>query len=121
MSGHEASGNLAAADCVIAHSFGSSIGPGSVNQQLASQMVGLADGRPMLADRTLVDALPPGVEGQMALIVDGPRTNIRGQGVGTWGTLLKAKRYMEEHDLHLALMIAQAHHAPRVVKQAAKN
>ncbi len=107
------------ADCVVGHSFGTSIDESSVNAQLATQMQTYAEGRPMIADRTLVNALP-GVENFMAHIVEGAVTNIRAQGVGTWGILVEAHQYMEEHDLHCPIMIAQAYHIRRAVKQAAK-
>ena len=107
------------ADSVIGHSFGTSIDESSVNAQLASQMLMHADGRPMIADRTLVNALPDG-DNLMAHIVEGEATNIKAQGVGTWGTLVEAHHYMEENDLQHPLMIAQAYHIGRVIRQAAK-
>ncbi len=105
---YETQGLIGAADCVIGHSFGSSIDGDSVNRQLAEQMVNFADGRPMIADRTLVDALPEGDE-LMAHVVEGQRTNMKAEGVGTWGTLVGAKEYMDEHRLDSPLMIAQAY------------
>lgn len=66
---YETTGNITEADCVIGHSFGTSIGPGSVNEQLGGQMLHHADGRPMIADRTLVNAMPPS-DSIMACIVD---------------------------------------------------
>lgn len=63
------------ADCVIGHSFGTSIDESSVNATLALQMQIHADGRPMIADRTLVNALPEG-NTLMAHIVEGDVTNI---------------------------------------------
>lgn len=107
------------ADSVIGHSFGTSINETSVNASLATQMVAYADGRPMIADRTLVNALPNG-DGLMAHVVEGNVTNIKAQGVGTWGTLVEAHQFMEENDLHDPIMIAQAYHIERVVRQAAK-
>lgn len=82
-------------------------------------MHALADGRPMIADRTLVNALPNGAD-LMAHIVEGDVTNIKAQGIGTWGTLVEARQYMEENDLRRPIMIAQAYHIGRVVRQAAK-
>lgn len=105
------------ADCVIGHSFGSSTHAGSVNHQLAEIMVAIAGNRPMIAGRTLVDALPDG-DNLMAHVVEGQRTNIRAKGVGTWGTLVGAQRYMDTHGLGLPLMVAQAYHIGRVVRQA---
>ena len=107
------------ADSAIGHSFGTSIDQQSVNAQLATLMLMYAEGRPMIADRTLVNALPNG-DSLMAHIVEGPVTNIKAQGVGTWGTLIEAHQYMEENDLQSPIMIAQAYHIGRVVRQAAK-
>jgi hypothetical protein len=116
---YEARGNISDADCIIGNSFGTSTGDGSVNEHLGHQMLFLAQNRPMIADRTLVDAMPNG-ESRMAHTVDGPVTNMKVQGVGTWGTLREAQRFMEENDLHSPLMIAQAYHISRVVRQATK-
>jgi hypothetical protein len=116
---YEPIGNVKSADCLIGHSFGTTVDPGSTNEQLALQMIDLQNGRPMIADRTLVDAMPGG-DMRMAHIVEGDVTNIKAQGVGTWGTLVEAHQYMEEHNLISPLMVAQAFHIRRVVKQAAK-
>ncbi len=116
---YEAQGNPADADCLVGHSFGSSIGNGSVNHQLGVMLLSLAESRPLIADRTLVNALPDG-DSHMAHIVEGPTTNMRAQGVGTWGTWLGAQQYMEEHELDKPMVIAQAYHLPRVVRQGAK-
>ena len=110
---------LPEADSVIGHSFGTSIDKSSVNAQLASQMLLQSDGRPMIADRALVNALPNG-EQLMAHIVEGDVTNIKAQGIGTWGTLVEAHQYMQAKNLHHPIMIAQAYHISRVVRQAAK-
>lgn len=116
---YEPIGNIAEADCLIGHSFGTSINPGSVNARLAQQMLIHEAGRPMIADRTLANAMPNG--GQCLVhIVEGEVTNLKAQGVGTWGTLVEAQRYMEENGLDSPLMIAQAYHIGRVVRQAAK-
>jgi len=114
-----AQGNIAEADCLIGHSYGTSIDTSSVNHQLAGVMQRHADGRPLIADRTLVDAFPNG-DTHMAHVVEGMTTNIKARGVGTWGTLVEAQEYMEENGLSQAMMIAQAYHIKRVVKQAAK-
>lgn len=107
------------ADCVIGHSFGTSTDLKSVNNHLASLMLDVYEGRPMIADRTLIDAMPDG-EKIVAHIVEGDVTNIKGQGVGTWGTLVEARQFMEENGLKNPLMVAQAYHVGRVVRQASK-
>lgn len=119
MKSYEAIGDINDADCVIGHSFGTSIDTESVNAQLAVQMLLYQNGRPMIADRTLVNAMPDN-DTNMAYIVEGEVTNLKAQGVGTWGTLVEAHEYMEENGLQLPLMIAQAFHIKRVIKQAAK-
>jgi hypothetical protein len=116
---YETQGFIANADCVIGHSFGTSTGRDSVNEQLAWSMLWQANGRPKIADRTLVEAMPGG-DSRMAHIVEGDVTNIKAQGVGTWGTLVEAHQYMEEEGLSNPIMIAQAYHIGRVVRQAAK-
>ncbi len=82
--------DISDADCVIGLSFGSSTHENSVNNQLALTMMRLSEGRPLIADRTLVDASPGG-EAAMSHIVDGATTNIKAEGVGTWGTLVEAR------------------------------
>lgn len=116
---YKPSGNLLEADCVMGHSFGTSIGPGSVNALLGQQLLYHAQDRPLIADRTLVDAIPNG-DSHMAYTVEGEVTNIKAQGVGTWGTLVEALQFMEQEGLSSPLMIAQAYHIRRIVKQAAK-
>ena len=116
---YKPSGNVADADCVIGFSFGTSIDPGSVNRQLALRMLSSAQGRPMIADRTLVNAMPSGGN-QMVHVIEGEVTNAKTQGVGTWGTLVSARDFMEAHDLSKPIMIAQAYHVGRVVRQAAR-
>jgi hypothetical protein len=110
------------ADCVVGHSFSTSLAEGSVNIELANQMLHHSDGRPMIADRMLVNAMPDG-DSRMAHVVEGPVTNLNARGVkgvGTWGTLVEALEFMDENGLEAPIMIAQAFHMRRVVKQAAK-
>jgi hypothetical protein len=110
-------GNVSDADCLIGLSYGTSIGKDSVNRQLADVMLQYSAGRPMIADRTLVDAFPDG-DSQMAHVVEGAVTNVKAQGVGTWGTLVEASEYMHQNGLSRPVMIAQAYHIKRAVKQA---
>ncbi len=105
------------ADCVIGHSFGTSTDESSVNNSLARMMLLLAEDRPMIADRTLVNS-SPNLDMLMAHIVEGGVTNIKAQGVGTWGTLVEAESFMGDHNLHNPIMVAQAYHIGRVIKQA---
>jgi hypothetical protein len=116
---YEASGNADDADIVIGHSFGTSIGEGSVNRAIVDYILARANERPIVVDRMLVNEFPKG-ESQVDLIVDGPITNTIGQGVGTWGVLVEAVPFMKEKGLKLAMMVAQAHHIGRVAMQADK-
>jgi hypothetical protein len=114
---YEATGNPTDEDCLVGHSFGTSTTEASPNHQLATLMLNYANDRPMIADRTLVDAMPDG-ENLMAHVVDGDVTNLKAQGVGTWGTWLAAKEYMEENGLSRPLVFAHARHIGRAVMQA---
>ena len=116
---YEAVGNPAYADCVIGHSFGTLTERGSVNRALAEYILEHGDDRPVIADRMLVDAFPNRDE-DVEKVVEGPISNGRGQGVGTWGTLVEAKAYMEREGLKRPLMVAQAYHIGRVVMQSHK-
>lgn len=116
---YEVSGNPSEADCIIGHSFGTSIGETSINRMLSDFIENYADGRPIVADRMLVNAFPSRDE-DVDCVVEGAISNGAGQGVGSWGTLVEAKAFMEREDLKAALMIGQAHHIGRVVMQAKK-
>jgi len=114
---YEASTDTDRADIVVAHSFGTLTGETSVNRLLADLALDQADGRPVAADRTLVNAIPDG-DKHFDLVVEGPITNLVGQGVGTYGVLEQVRTFMEGRDLKLALMIAQRRHVGRVMLQA---
>lgn len=114
---YEVIGDVAQVDSVIGLSFGTSTGPASANRRLADFALGCADGRPLIADRTLVDAMPDG-HVPVDHVVEGPVTDGRIHGVGTWGTLAEARTHMEERPLRLPVVVAQAHHGRRVVLQA---
>jgi hypothetical protein len=107
------------ADCVIGHSFGTSTHEGSVNNSLARIVLELSAGRPVIADRMLVDTEPLR-DAAVACTVEGDISDAVGHGVGSWGTLVEAKRYMTEHGLNNPIMVAQAYHIGRVMRQAAK-
>ncbi|GAC1469614.1 MAG: hypothetical protein NVSMB70_14720 [Chamaesiphon sp.] len=116
---YRSQGVIGEADCVIGHSFGTSTDTDSVNNQLAHQILNFDNKLPMIADRTLVNVMPVN-ENRLAHIVEGEVTNIKAQGVGTWGTLIEAQQYMAENALKSPIMIAQAFHIRRIVMQAAK-
>lgn len=116
---YEVTGNPEQADVIIGHSFGTSIGEHSPNHEIAEFILKNGEGLPIVADRTLVDAFP-GRDSDVAVVVEGPITNGVGQGVGSWGTLVEAKRFMNREGLRNALMVGQAHHIGRIAMQAEK-
>jgi hypothetical protein len=116
---YDAVGNPDEADVIIGHSFGTRTGEGSPNRSIAEFTIVHSDGRPILADRTLVNAFPNRDE-QVDHVVEGPTSNIVGQGVGAWGTLVEAKKFMNQEGLGNALMVGHAYHIGRILMQAKK-
>ncbi len=116
---YEPVGSPEEADVIVGHSFGTLTGENSANRSIADFILQNAYGRPIVADRTLVEAFP-GKDEEVDYIVEGPVSNGVGQGVGSWGTLQEAKAFMERENLKAALMVGQAHHIGRVVMQAKK-
>lgn len=126
MKSYEAIGNPAEADCIFGHSFGTSTDSDSVNRQLADYMLEYADGRPLIADRNLVDAMPNGdkkvayvIEGQVTTIVADERKVVV-EGLGTYGAWRQGLEYMQGKGLSRPLVVAQAWHVDRAVKQGYK-
>lgn len=116
---YEVTGEVAQGDCVIGHSFGTSLKDGGVNAALADFILANVGDRPVIADRMLADAFPNG-DNDVAHVVEGEISNGVGQGVGSWGTLLEAKDFMKLNGLESALMVGQAQHIGRVAMQAKK-
>ncbi len=116
---YEAIGCSKDADVIVGHSFGTLTCEDSANRAIADFAIQAANGRPIVADRMLVNAFPRGDE-DVDHVVEGPISNNIGQGVGSWGTLLGAKAFMEREGLGVALMVGQAHHIGRVARQAKK-
>lgn len=114
---YEVTGLPSEGNCVVGHSFGTLTGPGSVNQLLAKYIDTYSDGRPIVADRMLVNAFD---DTDIDEVVEGQISNGIGQGVGTWGTLLGAKAFMDREGLSTALMVGQGCHIGRISMQAAK-
>ncbi len=102
----------------MGHSFGTDTSEQSVNRQLVDTMKQYAKGRPIIADRILVQADPEG-EKVYAHIIDGQITKMDGRS-GTGRALGNAKLYMDKNNLTKPLMVAQKYHIDRVVRQAAK-
>ncbi|HZP55414.1 MAG TPA: hypothetical protein VFB03_01440 [Candidatus Saccharimonadales bacterium] len=116
---YEATQDANEADCVIGHSFGTSIDENSVNRALADFIVTSANHRPVVIDEMLLNAFQDNTT-PVAHTVKGPISNAVGKGVGTWGTLVEAKCYMNRQGLERALMIAQAHLIGRIMMQSRK-
>ncbi|HJQ08312.1 MAG TPA: hypothetical protein VJ836_02395 [Candidatus Saccharimonadales bacterium] len=116
---YEVVGNPADADLIVGHSFGTVTSEDSANRFIADFILQNAAGRPVVADRMLVNAFP-GKDQDVDHVVEGPISNGVGQGVGSYGTLVEAKAFMEREGLKTALMVGQAHHIGRVVMQAKK-
>ncbi|MEO6513913.1 MAG: hypothetical protein ABIR37_04485 [Candidatus Saccharimonadales bacterium] len=114
---YETTGNPQDADVVIGHSFGTLTDQTSANYALAEFIAEHAQGRPIVADKMLADAFTPDMP-KVNRMVEGEISNTFGKGTGTWGTLLRARAYMEGKGLHHPLMVAQAFHIGRVVMQA---
>ena len=117
---YEPVGDPLQADCVIAHSFGTETGPGSVNHAIAQLAIEhTLLGRSLIVDRMLVDDVKViGLEPDF--IAEGPISDIKGGGLGTWGALLLIRAYMDEYELNKPLTVAQAFHASRVAAQSIK-
>ena len=115
---YETKGRIEDADVIVGHSFGTLTDEMSVNRELAEYILDRVDGRPIVVDRNLADAFPD--EHHIDLVVEGQVSDARGNGVGTWGTLIEAKEFMKTHELSKPLMIAQAYHIGRVAMQAQK-
>jgi hypothetical protein len=112
---------IAQADSVIAHSFGTSTDPNSVNGHLGLLAAFWANATqtPLIADHVLVEALPDHAPEPVAT-TEGEISRTLGGGLGTWGTFLVAQGYMAEHHLARPIIVAQAHHVGRTAMQAVK-
>ncbi|HEV7454985.1 MAG TPA: hypothetical protein VGO07_07035, partial [Candidatus Saccharimonadales bacterium] len=102
---YEATGISDEADCIMGHSFGTDTSEQSVNRQLVDIMKQYANGKPIIADRMLVQADPEGEE-VYAHIMDGQITKMDGQS-GTGKALANAKAYMDKSGLAKPLMVGQ--------------
>ena len=102
------------ADVIVGNSFGTATHEGSVNYALARYIDAHAEGRPVVADTMLAQLL----ECDIAHEVVGPISDNTGGGVGTWGIEVAAHNFMREHNLQVALQVAQAYHMGRVAAQA---
>lgn len=111
-------GNLADADIIIGHSFGTSTHHESPNGALAQFILENENGQPIVVDRTLADAFP---KSQLIdVVVDGAVSSVTGSTGGSWEILKAAKDYMCTEELECPLLVAQAFHIGRVAMQAEK-
>jgi len=112
---------IAEADCVIAHSFGTSTSPNSVNGRLGLLAAFWANATrtPLITDHVLAEALPDHAP-ELASTTKGEIATATGGGLGTWGTFLAAEEYMAHHYLWNPIIVAQAYHVGRTAAQAVK-
>jgi hypothetical protein len=115
---YEISGKVTDADIIVGNSFGTSIHSKSPNAAIARFILANEQGQPIIVDRTLAMAFPEST--QLDVVVDGAISNTVGSVGGSWGVLVKAKKYMDEVELNRPLMVAQACHIGRVAMQAEK-
>ncbi len=106
-------GDLSGADCLVVCSFGTEIGPRSVNAMLANYATLFAADRPIVADAMIAPLLP-----DVAKEVAGLPSTLMGGGVKTWDIEQAAKAYMEEQGLSTALQVAHTVHMGRVCAHA---
>lgn len=106
-------------DSVIANSFGTSTGPGSVNEDILfiAEWSSALNNSPLIVDETLTRcASRIGVA--PAYVVYGPVSTATGGGVGTYGTLSSANAFMKANGLSRPLLVGQAYHIGRIALQA---
>jgi hypothetical protein len=115
---YEAVGDPGNADFVVGQSFGTSTERCSPNRAIAAYIEAVAGDRPIVADRTLVEAFYD--PGRVDEVVEGAVSNTTGTEGGSWGILLRAKQFMEETGAERQLLVAQRYHVGRVAMQAAR-
>ncbi len=105
-----------AADCVIGLSFGyqldqsGSIQPGLVNARLAAYIAGKFGDKHCILQHEIADALEKSHSSTPALTI---RSRSH-EYLDTRQVLLQAKDYMSEHNLQVAIIVAQSRHIPRI-------
>jgi hypothetical protein len=115
-------GNPQEADCVIGQSFGAREGePGYINELLAQYIIDKTDSALPRILQGEIDAALPEQSPATALVIEGQPSTANGEGLTSWGFLLKAQDFMEENHLHRPLLVAQAFHVGRVTLQAKKQ
>lgn len=111
-------GNPFDMDCIIGLSFGTSETPTSPNGQLARYAVDAAMyDTPLILEKGIVNALPP-FSPKPAMVYDGAVSDTLNTQGGSWGVLKQAKEYMDEEGLANPMLVAQAFHVPRVIREA---
>lgn len=115
------------ADCVIGLSFGSRLiegsvtEPGSVNEQLAAYIAEHFAKVPLLLQHEIADALheQAGIIPELRISADSTEDQDYQQNpltseVDSRQVLLAAKKAMDKHQWSSAIIVAQAHHLPRI-------
>lgn len=111
-------GDPAQADCIIVNSFGTEKHPRSVNWHLAKYAISVADGRPVIADSGVSDLLNEEVD--LAVEIQGSASTALGSEIDTWKIQVAAGRYMDAHDLDVALQVSHHLHMGRTCAQASR-
>lgn len=111
---------LAAADCVLGFSFGTSLCLDSVNSHLALKAATYAnEERPLFIEETLQRVLPIFAPNPH-WVYRGAVSNYVGSRGGSAQVLRDAQPHMQEQNLRRPLLVAQAHHVGRVALEAIK-
>lgn len=115
---YETHGDIADADVIVGHSFGTSTHPESPNGALARFIMRNEDGQPIVVDQTLARAFPKST--LLDVAVGGAVSDAMGSIGGSWETIMQAKQYMDKEELRRPAMAAHAFHIGRVAMQAEK-
>lgn len=103
---------------MVVHSYGTSTDEGSPNWALAKYAETMHRGRPVYADRTLVDASEhPEI---FAGVYEGSISDTVAHQGGSAAVNAAAKEFMIENNLRTTCQVAERHHVGRVVLEAAK-
>jgi hypothetical protein len=104
------------ADSYFAVSFGTDTTAETVNAEIKQRSYDAADSSWLIMERTLVDSYPHTTP-EPDHIIEGPVSNLKGEGLGTYGVAIDGLRFMKTRGLYRPQIMAQAHHAPRVYAQ----
>jgi len=117
---YEVIGNPMNADCVIGQSFGASEhGPGAANIHLASFILDNCQGRPLILQSEIADAVMGAAP--VACVVQGKPSTAGGGELDSWRVLEEAADYMKQNQFSRPLLVAHAYHVGRVAMQAKRQ